>query len=133
MTSIEYDSLDPRIEAIGREIIDSAIQVHKALGPGLLESVYQSCMCHEFSLRKISFQKEAAVPVIYKNLRLESGLRLDLLVEDCIILELKSVEKIIPIHESQLLTYLKITNHRLGFLLNFNVPLMKEGIKRIIL
>lgn len=133
MNQKEYDSLDPRIEAIGREIIDSAIQVHKALGPGLLESVYQSCMCREFSIRKISFQKETEVPIIYKNMRLESGLRLDLLVEGCVILELKSVEKIIPIHESQLLTYLKITSHRLGFLLNFNVPLMKEGIKRIIL
>ena len=128
-----FQPISDRVEELATEVIDAALQVYRALGPGLLESVYQTCLCHELSLRKIPFQKEVELPVVYKSMRLDAGLRLDLLIDDVIILELKSVEKIIPVHEAQLLTYLKLTGKRLGFLLNFNVPLMKQGTKRIIL
>ncbi len=128
-----YEPLPDRVEKIAAEIVDAAVQIHQSLGPGLLETVYQSCLCYELSSRKIPFKTEVDVPIIYKNVRLDSGFRLDILVDDSIVLELKSVEKIIPIHEAQLLTYLKLTNTRLGFILNFNVPIMKQGTKRMIL
>ena len=119
-------------ERVAREVVDSAFKVHKALGPGLLESVYAACLCHELSQRGLSFKTEVPVPVIYNNVRLDAGLRLDLLVSDCVVVELKSVEKMNTLFEAQLLTYLKLTGLRLGLLINFNVPLIKDGIKRII-
>jgi len=118
---------------LSKQVIGAAIDVHKALGAGLLESAYEACLCHELTLRKIVYERQKAISIAYKGLQLECIYRLDILVEDCVILELKSVEKILPIHEAQLLTYLKLTNHKLGLLLNFNVPIMKQGIKRLVL
>lgn len=127
-----YQPIPKRVDDLSAEVVDAAFQVHRTLGPGLLESVYQNCICHELSIRKIPFQTEVELPVIYKDVRLESGFRLDILVDDCLILELKSVENVLPLHEAQLLTYLKLTEKRLGILLNFNVVLMKDGIKRVV-
>jgi GxxExxY protein len=114
-------------------IIGAAIEVHRHLGPGLLESTYQQCLARELSLRKIKFEMEKTIPINYKGVNLESGCRLDFLVEDKVIVELKAIEKMIPLYEAQLLTYLKLMDRRLGLLINFNVPVLKEGIKRIVL
>lgn len=122
-----------KLEKLATEVIDAAFSVHYALGPGLLESVYQSCLCYELSLRKIKFRQEVVMPITYKNLPIESGLRIDLFVEETLVLELKAVEKVLPIHEAQLMTYLKLTKCRLGFLFNFNVTRIKNGIHRIAL
>ena len=133
MSVAEFDLIPPRTEATAAEIVDAAVKVHKALGPGLLESVYEICLCHELSIRGIPFRRQLDLPVCYEGIRLELGLRIDILVDDSVIVELKTVEKLLPVHEAQLLTYLKLSNNRVGFLLNFNVPLMKHGIKRLAL
>jgi GxxExxY protein len=125
-------TLSPDLEDLSRVVIDSAFKVHQALGPGLLESVYHGCLCVELSKRGISFEREAPVPIVYEGVRLEVGLRLDLLVERSLVVEIKSTEKLLPIHQSQLLTYLKLANLRLGLLINFNVDLFKQGIRRIV-
>ena len=126
------DGLIMDINKLSNKIIGAAIEVHKALGPGLLESAYEECLCYEFGLRDFSFERQKPLPVIYKGNKLDCGYRLDVVVENLIILELKSCEKIEPIHQAQLLTYLKLSGHSLGLLLNFNVPLMREGIVRIV-
>jgi GxxExxY protein len=118
---------------IAKEVVDSAFKVHSTLGPGLLESVYEICLAHELSKRGLKFQTQAMFPIVYDGARLDAGLRMDLLVEDQLIVEIKAVEAILPVFEAQLLTYLKLTNMRLGLLINFNVPQIKDGIKRIIL
>jgi GxxExxY protein len=118
---------------VARQIVDAALSVHRFLGPGLVESVYEVCLRYELSQRRVSFQSQVPVPVLYKDIRLDAELRLDLLVENCVVVELKAVEKLLPIFEAQLLTYLKLTGKRLGLLMNFNVPLLKDGIKRIAL
>ena len=120
------------INQLSSKIIGSAIEVHKALGPGLLESSYQKCLCHELRLRGISFEDEKPLPLVYKGVKLDCGYQMDLVVENAIILELKSCEKLKPIHKAQLLTYLKLSDLMLGLLLNFNVPVMRDGIKRIV-
>ncbi len=114
-------------------IIGAAIEVHRGLGPGLLESAYVECVCREMSLRGISFERERAVPVDYKGVRLECGYRLDLLVERQIVVEVKSIETLAPVHEAQLLTYLRLGGWHIGLLINFNVLLLKQGIRRKIL
>jgi GxxExxY protein len=111
----------------------SVVEVHKALGPGLLESVYEECLCHELSLRGIHYARQVELPITYKGLALEAGYRLDVLVDDRVILELKSVELLLPVHEAQLLTYLRLSGKRVGFLINFNVPAVKDGILRRVL
>ena len=120
------------INELSSKIIGAAIEVHKALGPGLLESAYEECLCHELSLRGMSFESQKPLPILYKGKRLDCGYRLDMVVEKAIILELKSCEKIEPIHKAQLLTYLKLSGLKLGLLLNFNVSLMRAGIVRIV-
>jgi GxxExxY protein len=120
------------INQLSSKIIGAAIEVHKALGPGLLESAYQKCLSHELRLRGMSFTDEKPLPLVYKGEKLDCGYRLDLVVENAIILELKSCEKIEPIHKAQLLTYLKLSGLRLGLVFNFNVPVMRDGIKRIV-
>lgn len=119
-------------DLISNRVLLSAIEVHRTLGPGLLESAYEECLCHELSLNGIRFARQHALPVEYKGLSLDCGYRLDILIEDKVILELKSITRIEPIHEAQLLTYLKLSQKKLGLLLNFNVPLLKDGIKRIV-
>jgi GxxExxY protein len=125
--------LSTETEHLATQIVDAAYKVHSRLGPGLLESVYEACMCHELQTRDIKFKTQVALPIVYEGMRLESALRLDLLVADRIILELKSVEQLNPLFQAQLLSYLKLSGLRLGFLINFNVPLIKQGIQRIII
>jgi GxxExxY protein len=122
----------PEINQLTSTIIGAAVEVHKALGPGLLESVYEECLCHELGLRQMSFERQKPLPIIYKGKTLDCGYRLDVVVEDTVILELKSCERIEPIHKAQLLTYLKISGLDIGLLMNFNVPLMKDGIIRMV-
>jgi GxxExxY protein len=119
-------------EDLARAIVDSAFKVHQTLGPGLLESVYQACLCVELAKRDIQYEAQILVPLVYEGVHIEAGLRLDLLVEKSIVLELKSVDKLLPIHHSQLLTYLRLADLRLGLLINFNVDMFKQGVKRII-
>jgi len=120
------------INKLSSEIIGAAIEVHKALGPGLLESAYEECLCHELILRDFGTERQKPLPLSYKGKTLDCGYRMDLVVEKLIIVEIKSCEKFKPIHQAQLLTYLKLSNLNLGLLLNFNVPLMREGIMRVV-
>jgi GxxExxY protein len=114
------------------KIIGAAIEVHKHLGPGLLESAYEECLCCELHLRGIEFKRQVPLPLNYKGLKLDCGYRMDLLVEDKIVVELKTVEAIAPIHEAQMLTYLKLRDIRIGLIINFNVRLLVEGIRRLV-
>jgi len=118
---------------ITEQIIGAAIDVHRALGPGLLESAYEECLCHDLRLRGISFERQRPLPVEYKGIKLECGYRLDLLVEKVVVVEIKAVSAIEPVHEAQLLTYLRIGGWKIGLLINFNVPVLKNGIRRRIL
>ena len=121
-----------REDQLSNEIIGAAIEVHKHLGPGLLESTYERCLCRELALRNIRFQTQVALPIEYKGIKLDCGYRLDVIVEECVVLELKVVEKFEPIHQAQLLTYLRLSGLKLGILINFNVPVLKNGIRRIV-
>ena len=121
------------INHITGQIIGAAIEVHKALGPGLLESAYEKCLCHEIGLKHMHYKRQQALPIEYKGVKFDCGYRIDLVVEHLVILELKSVDRLQPIHDAQLLTYLKLTGLKVGLLINFNVPVLKEGIKRIIM
>ena len=112
-------------------VVDSAIRVHRVLGPGLLESAYQACLIAELEDRGLHVESQIVLPIVYRSVILESGYRIDLLVQDEVIVELKSVATLLPVHESQLLSYLRLSGRRLGLLINFNVPLLKDGIKRI--
>ena len=132
MNSQRFEPIARNTEEIVAQIVDAAFKVHKTLGPGLLESVYETCMCHELSKRGIAFQRQLSLPINYDTIRLEAGLRIDLLVENQIVVEGKAVERMLPLYEAQLLTYLKLTNLRIGLLINFNVPLIKDGIRRIV-
>ncbi len=118
---------------LAKLIVDAAFKVHKNLGPGLIEKVYEACFCHELSKLGTPYQRQVVVPIVYDGTLLDEDLRLDVLVDNLIICEFKAVEELHPIWEAQLITYLKLTNKRLGFLINFNVTLIKNGIKRIIL
>jgi len=120
-------------EELTREIRGAATEVHKEIGRGLLESAYEECLCHELTLRGLSFRRQVPLPVTYKGVKLDCGYKLDLVVEDKVVLELKSVEEIAPIHEAQLLTYLRLSGTKVGILMNFNTVLMKDGIKRMVL
>ncbi len=120
-------------EGIARKIVDSAYKVHKTLGPGLLESVYEVCFCHELHKQDLVYQRQVVVPIMYDGIPLNDGLRLDVLVEERIICELKAVDSLTDVHQAQLLSYMKLANKRLGFLINFNVAVIKYGIKRMIL
>ena len=113
-------------------IIGAAIEVHRALGPGLLESAYENCLAHEFSLINIAFDRQVPLPVTYKSLPVECGYRLDFLVENAVVLELKAVEKLEALHQAQMLTYLKLGRWPIGLLINFNVPVLAKGIKRLV-
>jgi GxxExxY protein len=119
------------INDLTREVIGAAIEVHKALGPGLLESAYEECLCHELKLRGIQFERQVELPIEYKGTKMNCGYRMDIVADDQLILELKSCEVLHPIYEAQLLTYLRLTSTKVGLLINFNVPVLKEGIKRL--
>ena len=126
-------TLSPRTEEIATEIVDAAFSVHSTLGAGLLESVYEECLAFELAERNMSFERQLVLPINYKGHRIDTGLRLDFLVEDRVVLEIKAVEALVSIHTSQLLTYMKLGGYRLGFLVNFNVSLIKNGIHRYVL
>ena len=117
-------------DKLTEKVIGCAIEVHRALGPGLLESTYEQCLAHEFSLQAVPFRLQVPIPVQYKNIKLECGYRIDVLVNECLILELKSVDKFLMVHEAQILTYLKLANISTGLLINFNVTRLVDGIKR---
>jgi GxxExxY protein len=120
-------------DPLTERVIGLAIEVHRTLGPGLLESVYEDCVCHELRTHGIEHQRQLALPVSYKGLRLEAGFRIDAVVERRLVLERKAVDQILPVHEAQLLTYMKLGNYGTGLLLNFHVALLKDGIKRMVL
>ena len=121
------------IEAVATDIVDCAIKVHKALGPGLLESAYQQCHAYELKKRGRDVRIEVKLPVIYEDQKIDAGYRIDTLVDDLIVIENKAIETLLPIHQAQLLTYLKLSVCKIGFLLNWNVKLMKNGIRRVVL
>jgi GxxExxY protein len=129
----KFKVLSKREESIAEKIVDAAFTVHKALGPGLLERVYEVCFCHELSKRELDYQRQVDLPITYDGMIFDEGLRLDVLVEELIICELKAVDEMNPVWKAQILSHLKLTGKRLGFLINFNVPLIKNGINRIIL
>ena len=129
----EHIPLPPGTESIATKIVDTAYTVHKALGPGLLENVYEVCFCHELKKRGLSFQRQVSVPITYDGITFNEGFRLDVLVEGKVICEIKTVENLNDIHQAQLLSQMKLTGKRLGFLINFNVAVIKYGIKRMIL
>ena len=122
-----------KINEVTNGIIGSAIEVHKALGPGLLESAYEECLCKELTLRQSHFEKQRPLLVEYKGLKLDCGYRLDLLVEDKVVVEVKSIDALLPIHQAQVLTYLKLGGWKAGLLINFNVAVLKLGIRRLVL
>jgi GxxExxY protein len=120
-------------DALTEKVIGFAIEVHRQLGPGLLESAYEECLCFELKQAGITFRRQVALPVTYKSIQLDCGYRLDLVLESQLILELKTVERLLPIHEAQLLTYLKLSGIRIGLLLNFNTAVLKDGMRRLML
>lgn len=132
-SALQFPPIAPEIEAVGKIILDSAYAVHTALGPGLLESVYEACLAHELRPRGLSVETQVGLPVEYDGVRVDPGLRIDLWAGRLVIVELKAVETMIPLYDAQLLTYLKLTGCRLGFLINFNVRRLREGIKRMVL
>jgi GxxExxY protein len=121
------------VDRLTEEVISAAIEVHRALGPGLLESAYRICLCHELRLREFTVETERPLPVHYKGVALDCGYKLDLLVENKVVVELKTVDKIHPVHEAQLLTYLRLGGWQVGLILNFNVSVLRDGIKRRVL
>ena len=129
----QREEISEALNELARQVVDAAFQVHSTLGPGLLESVYEACLCHELKKRGIPFQSQVQLPVTYDGLELETGLRIDLWVDKRLIVELKVVERIQDVHKAQLMTYMKLTHTRLGLLVNFNVPMIKQGIHRIAL
>ena len=130
---VEFEPLSRGEEEIAKKIVNAAYTVHKTLGPGLLERVYEVCFCHELEKNGLSLERQVDVPIIYDGITFDDCLRLDVLVEDLVICELKAVETMNPVWQAQLLSHMKLLKKRLGFLINFNVPLIKQGIKRIVL
>ena len=127
------EGLGIAVEVLAREVVDAGLKVHQALGPGLLESAYEHCLVHELGLRGIAVRRQVALPIQYRGVGLDVGYRLDMVVEDTIIIEIKSAEAYSRLHEAQLMTYLKLSGYRLGFLMNFNVTLFKQGLRRMVI
>ena len=128
-----FTPIDESVERIAQMVVDSAYSVHKNLGPGLLEKVYEICFCYELEKRGIIYQRQVDIPIVYDHLVFNEGLRLDVLVEDCIVCELKAIETVNPVWEAQILSHLKLSGKRLGFLINFNVTKIKDGIRRFVI
>lgn len=129
---LEENTESQKINQITEKIIGCAISVHRGLGPGLLESAYEECLCFELNQHKLEFEKQIPLPVIYKGVKLDCGYRMDIVVENLVIVELKAVERVLPVHEAQLLSYLKLYNKKVGLLINFHVPILKSDLKRIV-
>jgi GxxExxY protein len=129
----QYESISIESDLIGKQIVDAAFIVHKKLGPGLPEKIYEICFCHELSKKGIRFARQVEIPIVYDGIPFKDGLRIDILVEDSIICELKAVDIVNPVWSAQVLTYLKLSNKRLGYLINFNVLNIGQGIKRFVL
>ena len=128
----KYNDVDINVDDVSKEIVDSIFNVHKTIGPGYLEKIYEDCLCIEFEKRKISFQRQYPIKFEYSGVRIPTEFRLDIVVENSILIELKAVEKMHPVYDAQIYSYLKSSNLPLGFLVNFNVPLIKDGIKRFV-
>ncbi len=120
---------DPLTETV----IGLAIEVHRALGPGLLESAYEACFCYELKANDVSYQRQMPLPVVYKSIKLDCGYRIDVVIDGLLVIELKTVDRLLPIHDAQILTYLKLSGIRTGLLMNFNMPVLKDGIRRLVL
>lgn len=131
--SKRFEPLPPEVEIVATATVDSAYKVHRTLGPGLLESVYETCLAHELRKRNLEVRTQLNLPVTYEDITVDYGLRLDMLIANVLIVEVKAVDNMLSVHQAQLLTYLKLTQKRLGLLINFNVPLIRHGIKRVIL
>jgi len=127
-----FAPLPRETEQLSKTVVDAAFKVHSTLGPGLLESVYEACLAHELRQRKIATETQLVIPIVYEGLRLEAGLRIDMLVNKQLLVEVKAVDQMNRVFKAQVLTYLKLTGLRLGLLINFNVPLIKNGIERVI-
>jgi GxxExxY protein len=133
LTGKDFLPLSERETWLGGQVVDIAMLIHSTLGPGLLESIYEKCFCHELEMRSIPYVRQKSIAITYNKLFIEDGLRVDILIDNLVIIELKAQETMHPVWQAQLLSYLKLTNKRLGYILNFHVPLMKHGIKRMIL
>jgi GxxExxY protein len=128
----ETDAMRLKAPTLSSRVIGAAIEMHRALGPGLLESAYETCLCHELSCLGVPFERQVRMPVNYMGQLLDAGYRIDVLVDNCLLVELKAVDKVEPIHVAQVLTYLKLANLWLGLLINFNVPVLKQGVQRFV-
>ena len=133
MTTLKHNDMPQELDELSGKVVDSVFAVHKELGPGFLEKIYEDALCYELEQRGISFIRQKSIPVFYKNQKMPTEYKLDLIVEDQIILELKTVDKILPVHEAQILSYMKQCGTSLGFVVNFNESLIKNGIKRVVL
>ena len=127
------ETTSDEIERVAKHVVDAAFKLHTFFGPGLLESAYEACLAYELAKRGLTIETQVTVPLIYEEVRLDAGFRIDVLMNRCVLIEVKAVEKILPVFEAQVLTYLKLTGIRLGFLINFNTKLIKDGIKRVVL
>src|SRR2546428_792754 len=128
-----FERIPERVDFLSNRVLNAAIKVHKELGPGLIESVYETCLAYELQKAGFTTERQVKLPIVYDGIVLDAELRLDIWVERSLIIEVKAVETVLPVHHAQLMTYLKLTQNRLGLLINFNVPLLKNGIKRIVL
>ena len=128
-----FEQISAEENRIGKEIVDAAYKVHKELGPGLLEKVYEVCFCHVMQTKGFEVKRQLDIPIVFEGIVFSEGLRLDVMINDLVICELKALENVNPVWEAQLLSHLKLTNKRLGFLINFNVPMIRDGIKRMVL
>jgi GxxExxY protein len=127
-----FEPIPMEVEKVARAVVDAAYIVHKELGPGLLESIYEKCLVHELRKRSLRVKQQVSVPIVYNGLTINNGLRMDILVEDCVVVEVKAVEQLLPVHMAQIITYLKLSHIRLGFIINFCSSLIKQGIKRVV-
>ena len=128
-----HEGVGAQTESLARTVIDAGLKVHRTLGPGLLESAYEHCLAHELSARGVTVRRQVVLPIFYDGVALDAGYRLDLIVEESIVIEIKAVDALTRVHEAQILTYLKLSGCRIGFLMNFNVVLFKQGLKRLVL
>lgn len=129
----EHAPIPEEVERVASAVVEAAFRVHRSLGPGLLESVYEVCLCHELSKLGVPFKRQLTLPVVYDGVRLDAGLRIDILVNDCVVVEIKAVEELAKVHKAQVITYLRLTKKRLGLLINFNTNKLKDGLTRIVL